>query len=205
MQYCAFLLFLAVRQGELWWPELWCSPGSLATLVSVLSPRAGTSFLSWETTSQVTIPQHEEHQPSSTAEPYSSTSPPYQWLLQFSCRRLCIHKSNLWNAPIQEQCNKIHLYYWNINYVCKETVFFFPWAPQPPPPVSAELSTEQDRGDSAWRGCSQAPSQLLTPSVLFWASALRGTNSAQPMVKSWRTETSHILIKKKKQPPNYFK
>lgn len=84
-------------------------------------------------TSQVTIPQHEEHQPSSTAEPHSSTSPPYQWLLQFSCCRLCIHKSNLWNAPIREQCNKIHLYYWNINYVCKETVFF-PRAPQPPPP-----------------------------------------------------------------------
>lgn len=80
---------------------------------------------SLEISSQVTIPQHQEHHPSSTAEPYSSTSPPHQWLLQFSCCRLCIHKSTLWNAPIQEQCNKIHLYYWNINYVCKETGFFF--------------------------------------------------------------------------------
>lgn len=92
----------------------------------------------------VTIPQHEEHRPSFTAEKNSSTPPPYQWLLQFSCRRHCIHKSILWNAPIRERCNKIHLYYWNINYVCKETGFFSMSSPATSP-SSAELSIEQDR------------------------------------------------------------
>lgn len=148
-----------------------------------VSPRAGTSLLSWETTSQVTIPQHEEHHPSSTAEPFPSTSPPYQWLLQFSCCRLCIHKSTLWNAPIQEQCNKTHLYYWNINCVCKETSFvFFPH----------ELPSHLPQYLQSWaQNRTEVREKLFTAP---WGSALRGANCAQPTVKSWKTEASHIHI-----------
>lgn len=77
--------------------------------------------------------------------------------------------------------------------------FFFPRAPQPPPPLSSELSTEQDRGDSAQHGeVVHWPPASSSHPVLFWASALRGGNCAQPMVKSWITETSHIHLKKKK-------
>lgn len=71
-------------------------------------------------------------------------------------------------------------------------------------PSSAELSIEQDRGDSAQhREIVHRPPASSSHPVLFWASALRGANCAQPMVKSWITETSHIHILKKN--PNYFK
>lgn len=51
--------------------------------------------------------------------------PLYRQLLQFTGRRFCIHKSTLRDVPIREWCNKIHPYFWNINFCLQRNIFFY--------------------------------------------------------------------------------